>query len=203
MEQVAELVVPLVAILVIFGLPLSYMIVNRVFAHQERIEMIRRGIAPPPDKNWTKQAAKQGWCDPSMYAQPPSGYNAYGYAEWQANRALHKGLTLACIGFALLVGLSFIAPGRPGPWLLGGLIPMFVGIAQIIIALMSGARLGSFGFTPPSGPGPGLSQPPPAQEYQQPPPPFQGARDVPTGPYAWRPGPTTELEKPPSPPDTR
>jgi hypothetical protein len=202
MEHVAELVVPLVGILVIFGLPLSYMIVNRVFAHQERIEMIRRGIAPAPDKHWAKQAAKQGWYDPSMYGQPMQGYSPGNYAEWHANRQLRKGITLAMIGFALLVGLSFIEPGQPGPWLLGGLIPLFVGVAQIIIALMSGARFGSFGLNPPQS-GPGIGQPPPGQQQYQQPPPFAGSRDVPPGPYAWRPGPTTELEKPPSPPDKR
>jgi hypothetical protein len=32
-------------------------------------------------------------------------------------------------------------PIQPGPWVLGGLIPTFVGIAQIIIALISGATI--------------------------------------------------------------
>ena len=194
--------VAVIAILVIFGLPLAYAISSRYFAHQERLAMIQRGISPPPDSRWARRAARQGWYDPSMQAQAPAGYDPYSYSEWRANCSLRKGITLAMVGLALFVGLSFIDLGRPGPWLLGGLIPLFVGIAQIIIALLGGARLGPFGMMPPAGLGTGEPQagPPP---YQQQPPPFAGARDVPPGPYGWRPGPTTELEKPPSPPDTR
>src|SRR5579884_8959 len=189
--------VAVIAVLCIFGLPMAYAIASRYFAHQERLAMIQRGVVPP-DKHWAKQAARQGWCDPGP--SNPQSYDAYGYADWQANRSLRKGITLAMIGFALLVGLSFIDVGRPGPWLLGGLIPMFVGIAQIIIAIISGARFGPIGMdAPPSAPG--VAQPQ-AQQYQEP-PPFAGTRDVPPGPYAWRPGSTTEIQKPPSPPDTR
>ena len=56
---------------------------------------------------------------------------------------------------------------------------------------------------PHPAPGPGLNQQQSgSQQYQQP-PPFTGGRDVPPGPYAWRPGPTTELEKPTRPPDVK
>lgn len=197
MDNLADVLVPIVGIVVIFGLPLSYVIVNRVFAHQERVEMIRRGMVPPPDTRWSRRAGP--------YAMPPQGgcvpdYGVDNYGQWHADRALRKGITLSMIGFALLVGLSFINPGRPGPWLLGGLIPLFIGIAQIIIAVMSGARFGPFG--PQDQPG---SQQQPGAHYQTPPPPPFGAppRDVPPGPYAWRPGPTTELEKPAPPPDIK
>jgi hypothetical protein len=192
--------VGVVAILVIFGMPIAYLIAHRFYSHQERMAMIQRGITPPQDARWQRRAAQSSWCNPcDPPYEPAAGYDPYGYAEWQANRSLRKGITLAMIGFALLVGLS-ISLGPSGPWLLGGLIPLFVGIAQIIIAIMSGARFGSFNVGPPP---PGISQQPgPQQQYQQP-PPFTGTRDVPPGPYAWRPGATTELEKPPSPPDTR
>lgn len=192
MSDPAEVFVPIVAILVIFGLPLSYVIVNRVFAHQERIEMIRRGLTPPADARWARRMGAQ-------YGVPPQGYDPYEYGQWQANRSLRKGITLAMIGFALLVGLSFIDLGQPGPWLLGGLIPLFVGIAQIIIALMSGARIGPLGSVPPPQPGqqPGFQQ----QQYNN---NFGPApHDAPPGPYAWRPGPTTELERPTPPPDIK
>ena len=196
MADPAEVFVPIVAILVIFGLPLSYMIVNRVYAHQERIEMIRRGMSPPPDPRWARHMGAQ-FQQPGQYAQ---GYDPYDYGQWQATRSLRKGITLAMIGFALLVGLSFIDLGQPGPWLLGGLIPLFVGIAQIIIALMSGARFGPLGGAPPPGPGQQVGGP---QQYQDPRPFTAGQRDVPPGPYGWRPGPTTELEKPAPPPDVK
>lgn len=200
MSDPAEVFVPIVAILVIFGLPLSYAIVNRVFAHQERIEMIRRGVMPPPDTRWAKRMGSYAVPPPGAYAQ---GYDPSEYSQWQANRSLRKGITLAMIGFALLVGLSFIDIGQPGPWLLGGLIPLFVGIAQIIIALLSGARFAPFAGceAPPHLQQPGAEQQQPYQAGSRPytaPPP-----GAPSGPYGWRPGPTTELEKPTNPPDIR
>src|SRR5689334_22502569 len=107
MNSLADVLVPIVGIVVIFGLPLSYVIVNRVFAHQERVEMIRRGMVPPPDPRWSRRAGP--------YVAPPQpgyvpDYGDYGYGHWQADRALRKGITLSMIGFALLVGLSFIRP---------------------------------------------------------------------------------------------
>lgn len=202
MNTNADDLAAIIAILCVVGLPMAYAISSRYFAHQERLAMIQRGITPPPDSRWAKRAAKHGWFDPSAYAQGQQIYDPYGYAEWQANRALRKGITLAMIGFALFVGLFFIDPFRPGPWLLGGLIPLFVGIAQIMIAVLGGARFGPFGMSAPPPPGPGLGQAP-GPQYQQQPPPFTSGQNPSPGPYAWRPGPTTELEKPPSPPDTR
>jgi hypothetical protein len=192
--------VGVVAILVIFGMPIAYLIANRFYSHQERMAMIQRGLTPPPDSSkWSKRAAAGGWYGQSMQ---PQAYDPFAYEEWRANRSLRKGITLAMLGFALLVGLS-ISLGPTGPWLLGGLIPLFVGIAQIIIAVLSGARFGAFGMMPPTQ-GSGHEQQFGQAQYQQPPPPFAGTtRDVSAGPFGWRPGPTTELEKPPSPPDTR
>lgn len=205
---VSDTVVPVVGILVIFGLPLLLAIIRTVFSHQERLEMLRRGIVPPPDPKWAKRAAKAGWYDPSMYGMPggapgpiPPNYDPYAASSYGAHRTLRKGITLAMVGFALLVGLSFIDVGRPGPWLLGGLIPLFVGIAQIIIALLSGATLGPLGmgrgWQQPGMPPPNSQQPGGSRPFTQP-------TDVTPGGYgAWRPGTTTGLEKPPSPPDVR
>lgn len=214
MNDPSDTIVPVIAILVIFGLPLAYGIVNRVFAHHERMEMLKRGIVPPPDPKWAKRMHKAGWYDAGMYGMPqgqpgvaPPPYDAY--AAYQAscanpNRMLRKGITLAMVGFALLVGLSFIDVGRPGPWLLGGLIPLFVGIAQVIIAVLSGASFGPFGINA-QWQQPGFPPPPGAQQQQSSgQPPFSRPRDVTPGGYgAWRPGGTTGLEKPPSPPDVR
>ena len=72
---------------------------------------------------------------------PPGAYDPAYYAQAQ----LRHGIQVAFIGLALLIGLSFIGfhDGRYvyGPWLLGGLIPMFVGIAQVISAVLSGAQI--------------------------------------------------------------
>ncbi|HLI96149.1 MAG TPA: hypothetical protein VKT72_08690 [Candidatus Baltobacteraceae bacterium] len=204
--------VAVVGVVLIFGMPILYAIVSRVLGHQERIEMLRRGIVPPPDSKWARKAAKMGWYDPSTYGMPGAapgpmsgaapGYDPYAAMCYGANRALRKGITTAMIGFALLVGLSFIDLGRPGPWLLGGLIPLFVGVAQVIIALLSGAQMGPFGLGP-RWQQPGM--PPPSQQAQAPGQrPFTNERDVTPGGYgAWRPGAATGLEKPPSPPDVR
>ncbi len=197
-----------IAILAFIGLPIAYAMVNRMLAHQERMEMLRRGMVPPPDPKWAKKAAKRGWYAQAPYtaappppAGPPPGWNLD--AQNQADCHLRKGITLACIGFALLIGLSFIdnLTGTPGPWLLGGLIPLFAGIAQIIIALASGARLGPAG-APWNDRGVHVQQPGP--QYQEQTAAYSsGPRDVTPGPYAWRPGPTTELEPGPRPPDKR
>jgi hypothetical protein len=189
------------AVFCIFGAPIAAFIVMRVLAHRERIEMIRRGMLPPQMygkawKNANYGAPQQGMPPPvpPTWVQAPIDQDA-------PDRSLRKGIMLALIGLAILIGLSFIGYDtngpfnspelHPGPWLLGGLIPMFVGIAQIIVALLSGARLGPVG----SQPGP----PPPYPGPSAPPPP--GAR-------SYEPEPRThsgydELKRPVPPPDRR
>jgi hypothetical protein len=107
---------------------------------------------------------------PNMGMPPNVGGGPYfaGYDDpGSAQCTLHAGIKTTMVGLALLIGLSFIGyrsdefpPIHPGPWLLGGLIPMFVGVAQIIIALLSGATLN---MRAPLGPPPNVppSSPPP------------------------------------------
>lgn len=184
----------IIAILVIFGMPIAFGMASRWYAHQERMAMIQRGLTPPIDPRTARRMNRMGVPPEQPGAAP---YYSMDYSEWQANRMLHKGIVVGMIGLALLIGLSFIdgIVGFHGPWLLGGLIPLFIGIAQVIIAVLSGARLGGMQPMPP----PQMNQAQ-QQQQQQPgnfnPPP----RDVTPGPYAWRPGSTAELERPPSPP---
>ncbi len=195
--------IPLVAIVFIFGAPIAAFIVSRILAHQERMEMLRRGITPPLSPREMRRASKYGWNPGAMAAGPPANQYNYEGGDYYAQRQLRKGIQVAFIGFALLVGLGFIGyhgDGRYvyGPWLLGGLIPMFVGIAQIVGAVLSGAT-----FAPPTsrdrlGPTmPGSSGPAPG--------PGVSSGSMPPGPTygGWRPGPTPEIEKPASPPDYR
>jgi hypothetical protein len=195
-----------IAVILIFGGPLAALIVWRVLAHQERIEMIRRGFVPPPDPRLTGMWRRGGYgpgpipppgtFDPNYMYQPgPPQFDYYAQAH------LRKGIMLTMIGFALLIGLSFIGPLSGifffGPWMLGGLIPMFVGIAQIINALLNGARLpGAWNSWGPTGPQ--SFAPPPGQNQTGP-----SRVEPPTGPYAWRPGPEREIPKPTPPPDRK
>jgi hypothetical protein len=183
--QTSESFVAVIAILVVFGMPLAYGMAHRWWSHQERLEMIRRGM-PPIDPREARRAARAGY-DPFAYSrQGAPGYSNDATALYP-DRMLRKGVTVAMIGLALLIGLSFIRPGTPGPWLLGGLIPLFVGLAQIILAVMSGANFGGWS----------LQGPQPVQRGTMP------GQAPPEGPYAWRPGQTTELEPPVRPPDIR
>jgi hypothetical protein len=186
-------------IMVIFGAPVVAWITTRVLAHQERMEMIRRGIPPAgqfrpmPGQNWPPPNYSGPMPPPPGVRQYP--YPPVDYTELQSSqRQLKKGITLTFIGFALLIGLGSIGPisgmGFAGPWLLGGLVPMFIGLAQIVHAVLSGARL------------PGINTGAAYSNQQTtfgPPPPQSGPTppSQPAGPYAWRPGPTPEIERPP------
>src|SRR3982074_2547695 len=139
----SENVVGALAVICIFGLPVAGWIVLRFLKHQERMEMLRRGMMPPPDfgdkrvyKAWQRAGAPRPRPGPP---QPPPGWTP---PEDDPQRALYKGIRLALIGFAITFGLGIAFHGFSGnPIILGGLIPMFVGIAQIIIALIAGAQL--------------------------------------------------------------
>lgn len=197
-----DTIIPVMFFLIVVGAPVAAWIVSRVLAHQERMEMLRRGYVPPPDPRYMRGAmkygAKMGWAPGAV--PPPGAIHPGAYdPAYHAQVQLRRGIQVACIGLALLIGLSFIGfhDGRYvyGPWLLGGLIPMFVGIAQIIGAVLSGAQLGTAGSAARFGPADlGAAAPPPSgSDPNVPPPP---------GSYGgWRPGSMPEIEKPAGPPD--
>lgn len=121
--------VAIVAIVVLIGLPILTWVLFRLLAHRERMAMIRHGYAPPDARSLSAGAR-------TPYAPDPV-----------ANMQLRRGVSVAFIGLALLIGLSFVSyhDGRidPGPWLLGGLVPLFVGLAQMVNAMIGGARFGA------------------------------------------------------------
>ncbi len=220
--------VPIFFFVVVVGGPVTAWICHRTFKHQERMEMLRRGIVPPPDfsdkhtyKAWRK--AGSPWPPPgsawppgagypppgAAYPPPGSGYPPPGAVPtgWTApeddpQRALYRGIRTAFVGLAIFIGLSFIGgtPGSTsfhgGAWLLGGLIPMFVGIAQVIVALLSGAVLPGVVSENATryGPPPGAPQPPPSAGF--------GAQG---SPWSGQSGGSRfeELSKPINPPDLR
>ncbi|HTW86250.1 MAG TPA: hypothetical protein VMD91_19415 [Candidatus Sulfotelmatobacter sp.] len=204
-----------IAVFLIFGAPIAAWIVSRVLRHQEHMEYLRRGMVPPPSvggrafRRWYRemnQAGPAGQAVPPWQTgapMPPPRAARYCGPDDDPQRALAKGIQTAMIGLAILIGLSFIGgtPGTSdfhgGPWLLGGLIPMFVGIAMIISALLAGAQLPGgtrTTFVPPPPPGPGPGGP-------------QAPQDIPWHPgSAWhQPGRPhfEELSKPAPPPDKR
>ncbi|MBC5799564.1 MAG: hypothetical protein GIX03_13455 [Candidatus Eremiobacteraeota bacterium] len=178
----------------VFGFPIAAFIILRLLAHRERMEMIRHGLSPQAKAGFGK-----GYQIPS--ATPATFANA---TNSNPSTLLRKGITLTFIGLALTIGLSFIGldgdTGRwhPGPWLLGGLIPLFIGLAQVTTAFLTDpdlfALLGRRGFaTRPPGPTFTDVTPPP------------GAPDVPhyDTSYTYRPGDTQELRPPTAPPERR
>ncbi|MBV8298150.1 MAG: hypothetical protein JO083_01125 [Candidatus Eremiobacteraeota bacterium] len=209
-------IIAVVAVMFVFGAPVVAFIVARALRHQERIEMIRRGIVPP---DFTDRRAYRAWRKAGSPWPPPGAQQAGpqpGQAPWvqpppaapwtppedDPQRALFKGIRIALIGFALTIGLGALFGGFSGnPAVLGGLIPMFVGIAQIIIALISGAQLPWIApqvtFIPPPPHQPGAPPPPP-------PPPGYGSQPPPAQPPPWAERPRfEELSKPTPPPDVR
>jgi hypothetical protein len=188
------------AVLVIFGAPCAVWLVSRVLAHRERMEMLRMGVVPPPNARDMRRAMKYGWTPGAVQPDPSRQYDYYAQ-DFYSQQQLRKGVQVAFIGLALLIGLGFIGYHGDGtfvygPWLLGGLIPLFVGIAQIIGAVLGGATFGSPAARQRFGPGAGTGNAPSGSE---------SAGTMPPGPAygGWRPGPTPEIEKPASPPDYR
>ena len=204
--------VPVIAILIMFGGPIAWAITNRVLTFLERSQMIQRGMTPPPDARTMRRMARNRWYAPGPVPGPPPQMDPSFMAQedfcvpsGSPDRMLRKGIVLAFIGLALTIGLSFIgyhdgggplgAPSvTPGPWLLGGLIPMFIGVAQVLLAVMSGAN---FGTGPRMG---GYTQAPPPQSGA-----YQGKPiDDPIAPPPWAHRPSyEELQRPVPPPEKR
>jgi hypothetical protein len=190
-------IVAALAVACIFGLPVVAFIVSRVLSHHERMEMLRRGIVPPPNARDMRRAMKYGWTPSAMQNTP----HEYYQTDFAAQHQLRRGMQVAFIGLALCIGLGFIGYRGdgvvyPGPWLLGGLIPLFIGIAQIISAVLSGASFGPAATRQRFGP---------ANEDAGVAAGSESRTTTPPGPTygGWRPGPTPEIEKPASPPDYR
>ncbi|MGH7729317.1 MAG: hypothetical protein ACREM2_11100, partial [Vulcanimicrobiaceae bacterium] len=187
MDEFFHTIIALTAIFAVFGFPILGILVWRILAHRERMAMIRSG-AVPPGGSWQGTGYGAGYGQPGPAPGTPPGampgYDPFGdpramrgwmRAQRRAWRRgcgpydpaseLRGGIRVAFIGLALLIGLSFIGYSdgsiSPGPWLLGGLIPLFVGLARIASALAGGATFANFGgfvaggqpFTPPPGPG--------------------------------------------------
>ncbi|MDY6878049.1 MAG: DUF6249 domain-containing protein [Chloroflexota bacterium] len=121
MADLAVCAVPITSVIVIFGT----IVLIRWFKHREVMAMVEKGVLP------------------EHYAQ------YVGASHGRSNRGLLGwGITLAMLGLALMIGLYPIGftrliatpggtggsayPLRFGPWMLIGLIPLFIGLALLI-----------------------------------------------------------------------
>ncbi len=146
---------PIAITAIVFGLPIGAFVLFRVLAHRERMAMIRAGM---PVGSSVRGRAMPGQPFEAAYATEPP------------QLTLNKGIRLALIGFAVTLGLGFATlhssdggiSWHPGPWLLLGLVPMFIGIAQIFIAVLGGAGVATAvnAPAPPSAPFAPIPQPP-------------------------------------------
>ncbi len=196
----AAVLVPIFGMLFLFGFPIAAWVLFRLLAHRERLEMIRNGITPPPGGMMGK--GNRGFdVGPVPVVASRRSQRDCGDPRY----LLRKGITLTFIGFALTIGLSFIGFSdgggwRLGPWLLGGLIPLFIGLAQVTTAFLTDpdlfamvlGRRAAFGPVQ-NGNSFGQTMPPPSAAA--PPPQYDTS-------YTYRPGGTQEL-RPPTPPPER
>ncbi|MGC8874557.1 MAG: DUF6249 domain-containing protein [Chloroflexia bacterium] len=85
-----------------------FVVAMRYILYRERIGLAQHGIFLPEESFWDR-----------LSQRTPRG-------------VLWAGIITACCGLALLLGLYTIGLG---PWLLGGLIPFFVGLGMVLIYL--------------------------------------------------------------------
>ena len=116
MEEIATCVVPIVLVVAIFGT----VVLLRWFKHREILALAEKGLLP------------------AQYAQYVSASRGRGLLGW--------GIALVALGLALMIGLwplgftmrpggHIEGPPYPlyfGPWMLTGLIPLFIGLALLI-----------------------------------------------------------------------
>jgi hypothetical protein len=116
MEEIAACVIPIVLVAAIFGT----VVLLRWFKHREILALAEKELLP------------------AQYAQYVSASRGRGLLGW--------GIALVALGLALMIGLwpiGFVTrpgghmegPPYPlyfGPWMLGSLIPLFIGLALLI-----------------------------------------------------------------------
>ncbi|MDD2431912.1 MAG: hypothetical protein PHD88_06355 [Firmicutes bacterium] len=104
------MMLPIWILLILFGFIVAIVAIQGYFSYKEKEMMVKQGAAPE---------VVQKMIDKDDNLEPRSKF---------AN--LRSGVTLIAVGGALTMGLSFIGLG---PWLLGGLIPLFLGIGRLIL----------------------------------------------------------------------
>lgn len=99
---------PALIVVVIF----AYLVMVRYMRHKEYMAMIEKGIDPHAHPEQQRESAPV----PEGSASP--------------RRRPLGGMVTAAVGLALTLGLLTLGIG---PWLLGGLVPLFVGLAILFV----------------------------------------------------------------------
>lgn len=109
----ADQTIPCVGFLGFFTIIFGTLVLVRWFRHRETMAMVEKGLLP------------------EHYTQPPSAGGGRWLVGW--------GVGLAALGLALMIGLwpiGFVTarsyPLYFGPWMLAGLIPLFIGLGLLI-----------------------------------------------------------------------
>jgi hypothetical protein len=120
MEELAVCVVPSAFLVAIFGT----IVLVRWFKHREILAMVEKGLLP---------------AQYAQYMNASRGRGGRGLLGW--------GIALMMLGLALMIGLWPIGFTRAGvenpyplgfgPWMLVGLIPLFIGLALLIIYFLT------------------------------------------------------------------
>ena len=120
MEEIAVCVVPSAFLVAIFGT----IVLVRWFKHREILAMVEKGLLP---------------AQYAQYMSASRGRGGRGLLGW--------GIALVMLGLALMIGLWPIGFTRAGlenpyplgfgPWMLAGLIPLFIGLALLIIYFLT------------------------------------------------------------------
>jgi hypothetical protein len=92
---------------------LAFLAVIRYITYRERVLLAQLGVTPPEESFLER-----------LEHRAPRG------VFW-------AGIITAMVGLALLLGLATLGTG---PWLLGGLLPLFVGLGMVLVYLVGGGK---------------------------------------------------------------
>jgi hypothetical protein len=132
MKEAALCIIPIACLVAIFGT----IVMLRWFKHREILAVVEKGLLPAP------------------YAQPgraPIGRGLLGWGIGLAMLGLALIIGLWPLGFTRLAGAARVSPYplRFGPWMLIGLIPLFLGLALLIIYFVARREEASVPEPPP------------------------------------------------------
>ncbi len=123
-------------VIAIFVIIFGSLALKQYWRHRERMAMIQKGLSPDaaldPDENvgpgnWSDGSGRGDW----------EKWEAYWRAHpYHRHNRLNGALITSAVGVAITLGLLTLGIG---PWLLGGLVPLFVGLAMLLGLFLSEA----------------------------------------------------------------